>query len=120
MANRPQRAPQAAADGEAALKTLTEARVALEEAFDSAVEIEDMRQIQRALMAVSNEIVAVLQAGIVDAAEAYRPQTTAIIAARADIKAIQDRIHRITTIIDKAVKIADALGQVLKILPKLA
>lgn len=115
----PQRAPQQATDAETALKTLTAARAALEEAFDSAVEIEDMRQIQRALMAVSNEIVALLQAGIIAQAEAYKPQTTAILAARTDIKAIQDRIGRITTIIDKATKIADALGQVLKVLPKL-
>jgi len=116
----PQRAPQQATDAETALKTLTAARAALEEAFDSAVEIEDMRQIQRALMAVSNEIVALLQAGIIAQAEAYKPQTDAILVARADIKAIQDRIGRITTIIDKAAKIADALGQVLKVLPKLA
>jgi hypothetical protein len=115
----PQRAPQQATDAETALKTLTAARAALEEAFDSAVEIEDMRQIQRALMAVSNEIVALLQAGIIAQAEAYKPQTAAILVARADIKAIQDRIGRITTIIDKAAKIADALGQVLKVLPKL-
>jgi hypothetical protein len=62
---RPERAPQQPADAETALKTLTAAREALEEAFDSAVEVEDMRQIQRALMAVSNEIVALLQAGII-------------------------------------------------------
>ena len=116
---RPERAPQQPADAETALKTLTGAREALEEAFDSAVEVEDMRQIQRALMAVSNEIVALLQAGIIVKALAYRPQTTAILGARADIKAIADRIGRITTIIDKAARIADALGQALKILPKL-
>jgi hypothetical protein len=116
----PQRAPEQPADAETALKTLMAARAALEEAFDSAVEIEDMRQIQRALMAVSNEIVALLQAGIVAQAEAYKPQTDAILVARADVKAIQDRIGRITTIIDKAARIADALGRMLKVLPKLA
>lgn len=120
MAKTSPRAPQTEADVEAALRSLTEARAALEEAFDSAVEIEDMRQIQRALMAVSNELVALLQAGIVSSAESYSPRTTAIVAARADIKAIQQRISRITTMLDKAARIADALGQVLKILPKLA
>jgi hypothetical protein len=119
MVKKPQRAPQTPADMEAALRRLTEARAALEEAFDSAVEVEDMRQIQRALMAVSNELVALLQAGIVGTAESYRPRTTAIVAARADIKEIQERIGRITTMLDKAARIADALGQVLKILPKL-
>jgi len=119
MARKPQRAPEKATDAETALRKLTEARVALEEAFDSAVEIEDMRQIQRALMAVSNEIVALLKAGIIATAQEYTPQTQAILAAREDIREIQGRIRRITTILDKAAKIADALGQVLKVLPKL-
>lgn len=116
----PQRAPQEQTDAETALARLTEARAALEEAFDSAVEVEDMRQIQRALMAVSNEIVALLQAGIIAKAQAYRPQTQAILAAREDIRDIQKRIAKITTILDKAGRIADALGRLLKVLPKLA
>jgi type II secretory pathway component PulF len=115
----PARAPEREADAATALATLVEGRKALEEAFDSAVEVEDMRQIQRALMAVSNEIVALLQAGIVATAERYRPQTEAILAAREDIGEIQKRIRRITTMLEKASRIADALGKLLKVLPKL-
>lgn len=103
-----------AADG------LSTAHLLLKDAFDAGVTIADMRQIQRAQMAVGDEIVRLLEQGMVGSPAAYPPQTEGIIAARHDIREIGERIRSITTVLDKAARIANALSQVPRILPKLA
>ena len=113
------RKPEEQVDARTALERLSEAHLQLKEAFDAAVTVADMRQIQRAQMAVGDEIVRLLEQGMVETAQAYAPQTEAIIAARQDIREIAERIRTITTMLEKAARIAGALSQLLKMLPKL-
>lgn len=100
-----------------ALADLIGLRDALEQAFDGAMEIGDMRRIARAMSAVTGEILRVNGLEIARMGETYAPGFADLETAIEDLKQIRENIRQISSSVRTIGEVVSAIAKVAEFIP---